>query len=94
VEYKGIVCYDTSVTDAERRAFACAALKAQLVTEAGATAELKAYACVAVASAKRQAGPPGMDVTIDGTDPQTVPGAPSVSPPSSGVSITACFLLL
>jgi hypothetical protein len=96
VEYKGIVCYDTSVTDEQRRAIACAALKAQLITEAGATVDLRAYACVAINSAKRQGQ--GMDVTIDGAEPPPpppgAPNAPTGNPTASGVSITACFLIL
>jgi hypothetical protein len=88
VKYVGIVCYDTTRTVDELRAFACGALKAQFVSEVGTT-DVSAYGCVAVAAKKRgllQTGQP-LDVTITGQDP----GTPA---PSSGVSITACFLLL
>jgi hypothetical protein len=89
--YAGIVCYDTSRSADELRAFACGALRAQFVTEIGTT-DATAYGCVAVASKKRDALQTGetMDVTINGA----APPEPAPGPQSSGVSITACFLLL
>jgi hypothetical protein len=111
VAYGGIVCYDATRTPDQLRDFACAALRAHLVSEVG-TVDLRAYGCAAVVTKKR-ATQSTLAVIIDGSDPATlppppgsppyvpgappyVPGSPPYAPPyqSSGVSITAYFLIL